>query len=314
MSGAHSRLEALALTALWTAAARACESRRHDRLFDDPWAALLAGGSMVDAYDREIAKPDFQTADLVAIITRYFDDFLLRATRDGIRQVVILGAGLDARAFRLGWPAGTSLYELDQPGLILYKDHRLASLGATQLCARHSVGVDLNGDWPVALREAGFDPSQRSVWLLEGFLYFLPNVSVRNLLGHMAELSAASSRVGIELVNADMLSDPSTRCWHELMSAAGAPWRFTSDRPELLLAEFGWTASVVQPGDGEASFGRWSVPPSGGEAARGPQCLLVTGGRQRSIAAGRPTVSPANRAGMQNRATGEARGSGRAIN
>jgi len=309
MSGAPSQLQTLALTALWTAAARACESRRQDRLFDDPCAALLAGGPIVEAYDREIAKVDSQTADLLAIITRYFDDFLLQATvAGGIKQVVILGAGLDARAFRLAWPAGTSLYELDQPGLIVYKDRRLASLGVSPACARHTVGVDLNGDWQGALREAGFDPSLRSVWVLEGFLYFLPNHAVRNLLGHMAELSAPDSQVGVELVNADMLSAPSTRHWHERMSAAGAPWLFTSDSPELLLAEFGWSASVVRAGDREASFGRWPIPPSRGEAAGGPRCFLVTGGRRQT--AGK-SAAPS---GTQNRATGAIRSSRRARN
>src|SRR5450432_785665 len=131
MSAAPSRLDTLALTALWTAAARARESRRHDRLFNDPWALSLAGQSTVTKYDHAISYFGAETADLNAIITRYFDDFLLETTAvEGIRQVVIMGAGLDARAFRLPWPARTQLYELDQPGLIAYKNDCFAVTAA----------------------------------------------------------------------------------------------------------------------------------------------------------------------------------------
>lgn len=268
------------MTAFWTAAARACESRRDDRLFCDPWALVLAGSPAVEAYVGAVAQFGTETADLSAIITRYFDDYLLRAAvEDGIGQAVILGSGLDARAFRLAWPAGTRLYELDQPGLVAYKDYRLAAAGAAPACKRHAIGVDLRAPWQSGLRDAGFDPAMPSVWLLEGFLYFLPEPAVRDLLAGVAGLSAPGSRIGIELVNGEMLRAPSTRHWHERMSAIGAPWLFTSDRPDLLLAEFGWSAKMVAVGDAEACFGRSFGAAKQGGAADLPRSLLVTGTR-----------------------------------
>lgn len=280
MSAVSPSLETLAKTALWTAAARACESRRRDRLFDDPWAQVLTGSPAVEAYVRAISQFGAETADLNAIITRYFDEFLLRAAaEDGIRQVVILGAGLDARALRLIWPAQTSLYELDQPGLIAYKDGRLAAAGAAPACIRHTIGVNLREHWQDGLRSAGFDPARPSVWLLEGFLYFLDEPAVRNLLAGIAGLSTPGSRIGIELVNGEMLRAQSTRHWNERMSAAGAPWLFTSDRPDLLLAEFGWSANVVEAGGQDACFGRSFGPVRQPGAPDLPLCLLVTGTR-----------------------------------
>ena len=267
------------MTAFWTAAARACESRRHDKLFDDPWALVLAGAPAVEAYAGAISQFGTETADLSAIITRYFDDFLLRAAADGIEQAVILGSGLDARAFRLAWPAHARVYELDQPGLVAYKDHRLAAEGAAPACKRHAIGVDLRGHWQDGLRDAGFDSAMPSVWLLEGFLYFLPEAAVRDLLAGVAGLSACGSRIGIELVNGEMLRSPSTRHWHERMSAIGAPWLFTSDRPDLLLAELGWSANVVAAGEEEACFGRSFGAARRGCASDQPRCFLVTGTR-----------------------------------
>lgn len=277
MSAAPSRLDTLAVTALWSAAARVRESRRPDRLFNDPWAPLLAGPSIVDEYDRAVAS-FAEIADLNAIITRYFDDFLLHATgTDGIRQIVIMGAGLDARAFRLSWPERTRLYELDQPVLMTYKNFRFAAAGAAPGCARHTVGVNLNNPWQVALRETGFDPVEPSVWLLEGFLYFLAEPAARNLLAGIAECAAPGSRIGVELVNTGVLSAPSTRHWNDRMSEAGAPLLFTWDEPGPLLAEFGWSTNVVEAGGNDASFGR-SCSSSKLERRSGtPRCFLVTG-------------------------------------
>ena len=280
MSTAPFRSDSLVMTALWTAAARAHESRRPDRLFNDLWAPVLGGKPIADAYDHAIACVGIETADLNAIITRYFDDFLIHAAEvEGIRQVAIVGAGLDTRAFRLRWPAQTRLYELDQPGLLAYKNGCLAAAGATSGCARRTLGVDLNERWQDALRDAGFDPGQRSVWLMEGLVYFLAEPAVRNLLAGIADLSAPGSRMGVELVNADMLTAPSTRHWNERMAAAGAPWLFTSDHPELLLAEFGWSASVVQAGEKDASFGRCCGPAKPCTASATPRCFLVTATR-----------------------------------
>jgi methyltransferase (TIGR00027 family) len=268
------------MTAWWTAAARARESRRPDRLFDDPWAAVLAGRQTVDAFDRTLADLGPGTGDLYAVITRFFDDFLLRATgAGGIGQVVLVAAGLDARAFRLPWPPRTRLFELDQPRVVSYKNCLLSLAGAAPGCVRHAVEVDLGEPWTDALCRAGFDPAERSVWLLEGFLYFLAEPAVRALLETMTGLAAPGSRLGADIVNGAMLTAPSTRHWSDRMAAAGAPWLFTSDEPEAVLADFGWSATVVQPGEDGAGFGRFPDPGAHRSASGVPRSFLVTATR-----------------------------------
>jgi methyltransferase (TIGR00027 family) len=272
-----SSLDALALSAWWTAAARAQETRRSDRLFEDPWATILAGQQNVDDFDRVIKHTGSITADLHAITTRFFDDFLLRITGVcGIRQVVLVASGLDARAFRLMWPPQTRLFELDQPHVIAYKNGRFSLINAAPRCVRHAVGVDLNEPWRGPLCRTGFDPGQRSVWLLEGFIYFLTEPAVRNLLETITGLAAPGSYLGVDLVNGDMLTSPSTRHWNESMSAVGAPWLFTSDEPEAFLAEFGWSAIVVQPGENGADFARFPYSVAPRSTFGVPRSFLVT--------------------------------------
>jgi methyltransferase (TIGR00027 family) len=276
-SVAASSLDALALSAWWTAAARAQETRRSDRLFEDPWATILAGERSVDDFDCAIKHTGSGTADLHAITTRFFDDFLLRVTGVcGIRQVVLVAAGLDARAFRLTWPPQTRLFELDQPHVIAYKDGRFSLISAVPRCARHTVGVNLKEPWTDLLCRLGFDPDQRSVWLLEGFIYFLSETAVRNLFAAITTLAAPGSYLGVDLINGDMLTSPSTRHWNERMSAVGAPWLFTSDEPEAFLAEFGWSAIVVEPGENGADFGRSPYPVAPRTRFGIPRSFLVT--------------------------------------
>jgi len=249
--------QALALSAWWSAAVRARESRRPDRLFDDPWAIHLIGQQMAEEFDRAIAQQDSRTADLVAINTRFFDDFLLRVTNtDGVRQVVVLASGLDTRAFRLPWPALTKVFELDQSAVVAYMDARTALFDVAPNCTRRAVAVDLNHPWADVLCRSGFDPAQPSAWLLEGFIYFLAEPAVRNVLQTITRLSARGSWLGVDVVNSEMLVSPSTRHWSDGMAAVGAPWLFTSNQPEDLLAEFGWSGSAIQPGEPGADFGR----------------------------------------------------------
>src|SRR4051794_30471020 len=145
-------LNGLARSGWWTAAARAWESQRSDRLFSDLWAAVLVGRQAVDDFERAIADHGVATADLHAVITRFFDDFLLRLTgSDGVQQVVLVACGLDTRAFRLPWPPQTRLFEVDQPEVVAYKDRTFSVVGATPNCERHTVGVNLDEDWADAV-------------------------------------------------------------------------------------------------------------------------------------------------------------------
>jgi methyltransferase (TIGR00027 family) len=247
----------LASTARWAAGVRAMESAREDRLFDDPWAAALAGAE--GAAWIEQRSPD--SVAPMTLRTRFFDDFLQHtAAEHAIRQVVLMAAGLDTRAYRLHWPAGTRLFELDQPPVLDYKEQILGSAGAQPACERHAIRVDLTRAWQEALVRAGFDAQQPSVWLLEGFLFYLPNERVSQLLDGVTSLAAPGSWLGFDVINSTMLTFPWARSWVEMQAQAGAPWIGTMDDPVGFLAARGWQATLSQAGAEDANYGRWPLP------------------------------------------------------
>ena len=144
----------------------------------------------------------------MAVRTRYFDDFFNAATASGIRQAVILASGLDTRAYRLPWPAGTVVYEIDQPEVIAFKTRTLADLGAEPTAERRTVAVDLRDDWPQALRDSGFRPEQPTAWSAEGLLVYLPPEAQDRLFDNITALSAPGSRMATEQM--DMPARPAT--------------------------------------------------------------------------------------------------------
>ena len=243
----------LASTARWTAAARAHESERSDRLFFDPWAAALAG-------EEGAAWMAGRTADKIlpmVVRTRFFDDFLLRATAEaGLRQVVMLAAGLDTRAYRLEWPEGTQVFELDQPAVLSHKEAVLSAAGARPACARAAVCADLTGDWQVLLAGAGFDPAAPAVFLLEGFLFYLPDAALEAVLEQVCAAAAPGSMLGFDVVNHLTLTHPLTQAWVAMQAAAGAPWLGGLDDPEEFLRRRGWRAEMTQIGQPDAIYGR----------------------------------------------------------
>lgn len=247
----------LGLTAHWMAAVRARESAREDRLFDDPWAAALAGPEG-EAWAAQRPADSFVP---IALRTRYFDDFLLRIVNDyGIRQILLAGAGLDTRAFRLPWPEGTRLYELDQASVLAYKEGILRSAGAQPTCSRQTIDGDLTGSWRESLLAGGFEPQRPSGWLLEGFLFYLASDSIIHVLDEVTSLAAPGSWLGFDIVNGAMLTSPMTRPWIEMQAKAGAPWVGTIDDPVGFLAKRGWKASLTQAGQKDAEYGRWPYP------------------------------------------------------
>jgi methyltransferase (TIGR00027 family) len=199
------------LTATMVAAARAVASRTPGALVNDQFAAPLVRAVGVDFFarmaageldpsdlDQDAAKGMRRFADAMAMRTRYFDEFFLDATRAGIRQAVILASGLDSRAYRLPWPAGTSVYEVDQPQVIDFKTTTLAGLGNQPTADRRAVAVDLRDDWPAALKRAGFDPTQRTAWIAEGLLGYLPAEAQDRLLDQITAQSVPGSRFATE--------------------------------------------------------------------------------------------------------------------
>ena len=247
----------LASTARWTAAVRAQESAREDRLFNDPWAAALAGPEGAAWIEH---RPPGSTVP-IALRTRFFDDFVQRiAAQDGIRQIVLMAAGLDTRAFRLPWPERTRLFELDQFTVLKYKDQVLAAAGAQPACTRQVIEADLTSPWKEALLKVGFDPQKPSGWLLEGFLFYLTNEHITRLLDEITILAAPGSWLGFDIVNSTMLTSPLTQKWVEMQAQSGAPWTGTMDDPVGFLAERGWQATLTQAAAPDANHGRWTLP------------------------------------------------------
>ncbi len=202
-------------TAVMVAAARAAETDKDNPLIRDPYAKVLVAGAgtgiwefmLDDEFVAKVADIDPEVAAIFehmgsyqAVRTHFFDEFFTAAAGAGIRQIVILASGLDSRAYRLPWPAGTTVYELDQPKVLEYKAATLDQHGATPKAPRREVPIDLRFDWPKALREAGFDPSVPTAWLAEGLLMYLPADAQDRLFEQVTELSAAGSRIAAETV------------------------------------------------------------------------------------------------------------------
>jgi len=254
-------MDGIALTARWTAAARARESARPDRIFDDPLASTLAGEQGFAMLDR--APRQVQDSPAVALRTRYFDDWLLRSAGErGPRQVVLVAAGMDARAFRLPWPEGVRLWEVDRAELLDLKRTLLDPTGDRPRCERCTVAADLaEPGWTARLRESGFEPGSPAVWLIEGLLQYLPEEAVDAVLAGVAEAAAPGSRLGADLLSADHVVQPWMREWLDSMKVSGRPWRFGTNEPEALLERHGWVVErVAEPGHEGAHFGRWPWP------------------------------------------------------
>lgn len=188
----------LGRTALGAARIRAAESARPDRLFDDPLAAAFLAADP-DAVPAE-ASGRVGAAFAVGVVlrTRLLDDEAAAAAAAGCRQVVLLGAGLDARAFRIGWPARTRVFELDLPDVLGFKERVLAERGAVPGCERTPVPVDLAGDWAEPVRRAGFAPDRPALWLPEGLLTYLSAADATRLFETVTELSTVGSRLAVE--------------------------------------------------------------------------------------------------------------------
>ena len=195
-------------TATAVAASRAIASQGPEPLLDDPWADPLVRAVGIDRFiqlvDGEIGPADDSPLsrrhmrEQIAVRTRFFDDFFVQATGSGIRQAVILASGLDTRAYRLPWPAGTVVYEIDQPEVIEFKTRTLAGLGAEPTAVRRTVAIDLRDDWPSALTDAGLDPGQPTAWSAEGLLVYLPPDAQDRLFDNIVALSAPGSAIATE--------------------------------------------------------------------------------------------------------------------
>ena len=224
-------------TATMVAAARAVATKAENPVIHDQYAEPLVRAVGVDFLTRwasgelNVADVDAEDAtwklqqmpDAMAARTRFFDAFFAEATKAGIRQAVILASGLDARAYRLDWPADTTVFEVDQPEVIAFKTQTLSELGASPTADRRTVAIDLRYDWPAALIEAGFDRTQPTAWIAEGLLGYLPPEAQDSLLDNISALSADGSRLATEAI--PNLPDVDQDKARELMREATEKWR-----------------------------------------------------------------------------------------
>ncbi len=295
-------------TATMVAAARAMATRADRPLISDPFAEPLVRAVGVDLLTR-LASGDLdpgelndvhdgagvsgasaaamsRMADNMAVRTKFFDEFFVEATDAGIKQAVILASGLDSRAYRLPWPPGTVVYEIDQPQVIEFKSRTLAELGAEPTADRRVVAIDLRDDWPTALRTAGFDPAQPTAWSAEGLLGYLPPEAQDRLLDTITELSAPGSRLATE--SASNLEPGDEEKLKERMRKITERWRahgfdldmtglvYFGDRNEAApyLSRRGWLLTTSSVRDLFAANG---LPPVEDEDVRMGNLLYISG-------------------------------------
>ena len=247
-------------TATMVAASRALASREPDPLLDDRFAEPLVRAvghpfftRMLDGQiplDDDAPMTLQQRREQMTVRTRFFDDFFRAATAAGTRQAVILAAGLDARAYRLSWPAGTAVFEVDQPEVISFKSDTLAQIGAEPTAERRTVAIDLRDDWPTALRDSGFDATSPTAWIAEGLLPYLPPEAQDRLLDNITALSAPGSRLATEnITDMSVFTDERAR-------AMRSNWR--QHGLDIDVAELVWLGERRPAAEHLAATG-WSV-------------------------------------------------------
>lgn len=238
--------EGLSKVAVWTAAAHAAEYGRAAPYVRDPWAGdflhaagFPPGGPPGDGPLQRLLP------DWAVVRSRFFDEYLLTSAASGCRQVVLLGAGLDTRAFRLDWPLGVHVFEVEEPALLAFKEHVLDC--APPACGRRSTaGADPAGAWTEDLLALGFDPARPTAWLAETLLYHLPPRAAESVVTAMTELSAPGSAFGAECVNAEAAAcSPFVAPFQEALAGTGIAWRWQLAEPERWWAAHGWQAAVT---------------------------------------------------------------------
>ncbi|MGW5381497.1 SAM-dependent methyltransferase [Nocardia sp. NPDC003963] len=256
------------LTALGVATFRALETAAPDPLIRDEYAEMFVRAAGEPHFLDILADPPtLAGASLVpgfmGLRTKFFDDFFRAATGDGIAQVVILAAGLDARAYRLEWPAGTTVFEIDRPEVLEFKDRVLAEHGAVPGADRRTVAVDLRSDWPAALSAAGADPAAATAWSAEGLLPYLPGAAQDALFDHIGRLSPSGSRIAVEsapdsAANSGFAKLETKYFDKNPFGDIDPAELFYSDEradPEEWLRSHGWSVHAAAPADLATAYG-----------------------------------------------------------
>ncbi|BBZ47939.1 class I SAM-dependent methyltransferase [Mycobacterium parmense] len=298
--------ESVGATALGVAGGRAAETRSADPLISDPYAKLFleaAGEGIWQVYLDDELPAEFSDVDpqfedrmramlgYTACRTKFFDDYFVAAADDGIRQAVILAAGLDSRAWRLAWPAGSVVYEIDQPKVLSFKTATLESHAVDPIASHVSVGIDLRLDWPTALTQAGFDASAPTAWSAEGLLPYLTADAQDRLFNRIQSLSAPGSRVAVEAFTNEFFSSESfarrekqTERYRQAAIKLGGKditesgnLLYEEERTEVVdwLQAHGWTLTAATTADDLMAANKREVPE--GLDAAVPESVFVEG-------------------------------------
>lgn len=250
-------MDSVAKTSLLTAAMRAVESKRSEsegRLFVDPYAETLAGEEGFAILKKAIEAAGDQPA--IAIRTKYIDDRFTNFLNEGGRQIVMLASGMDTRAYRMNFPAGTVIFELDRQEVLDYKQAKLSS--AKIHCERKALGVDLREDWQQKLTQAGFKKGERTLWSVEGLLMYLDESEVMTLMNRINSLATVSDVMLFDVLSTTLLQVPHMQNQLKFLADMGAPWRFSTNDPEGFMKNLGWKATLSQAGD--VAPNRWPFP------------------------------------------------------
>ncbi len=280
-------------TAVMVAAARAVETDSTEPLITDPYAKLLVADAgtgvwetllddtlidKIESVEPEIAAVYHHMRNYQAVRTHFFDAYFTDAVGSGIRQVVILASGLDSRAYRLDWPAGTTVYEIDQPKVLAYKEKTLAAHDVTPSAQRRGVAIDLRQDWPTALTDAGFDPAAPTAWLAEGLLMYLPADAQDRLFDQITALSAPGSRIAAETAanHADQRRQEMAERFKKVAEQIGLEQTVDiqdliyHDEDRAVVSEWlnghGWRATAQHSTEEMRRLNRWVNVPAGDDA------------------------------------------------
>jgi methyltransferase (TIGR00027 family) len=288
--------EGVGQTALGVAMARADETMSERPLFTDPYAQLFLDAAMERGWQ---LPPSYMLERIRAISgyaasrTKWFDEFVIASGANGIKQAVILAAGLDARAWRLPWVDRSVVYEIDQPKVLEFKTQTLAEHGVRPAVSRYvAVPVDLRQDWPKALRDTGFDPAVATAWAAEGLLPYLSAAGQDLLFERIHELSAPGCRIGVESFGSGFFDREYLASRQEQMrrlrEEAGEDvnenvpdtqdlW-YIEDRTDVAewLTEHNWEVSAIESVELMTRYGRWTP---GQDDASAPRTVFLDGHR-----------------------------------
>jgi methyltransferase (TIGR00027 family) len=255
-------------TALLVAGWRALHAVSPQPLVRDEYAKLFIAASQDPYLAGVLANPGTSVDEtafprLYGVQTRFFDDFFAAAGAAGIRQAVIVAAGLDSRAYRLEWPPGTTVYEIDLPKVLEFKARVLGEHGAEPRARRIEVAADLRTDWSRSLEAAGFDVESPIAWSVEGVLPYLTDEAQNALFTRISGLSAPGSRIAVGALGSRLDHDQleALEATHPGVNISGNVdfSALTYERktdPAECLAAHGWAVEPVRNTlDLQASYG-----------------------------------------------------------